>query len=211
MPSRPTASSMPSTSAQGPREPAGRFQSRPVTATRSTSGAVYVSFRTRCTFDRLVLRRARGRRRTRERQARRRERRSSCGGGHVRHSPGEGNLGGIWGWGGVSVDRCGRALYTGVGNSYFHDPACDCYSDTAAYGNSMIKLTPTLRVLDWNRPKPHLSTGDYDFGSAPMLFQPRGCPHLAAGAKDRRRDCGVLHRRPLSLRSPLADEHGLRG
>jgi outer membrane protein assembly factor BamB len=95
--------------------------------------------------------------------------------------PGDGNLGGIWGWGGVSVDPKGQTLYTGVGNSHVYDAECDCYVDDAGYGDSMVKLTPTLRVLDWNRPKPSPPTGDFDFGSAPLLFQPPGCPPLAAG------------------------------
>jgi len=94
--------------------------------------------------------------------------------------PGDGNLGAIWGWGGVSVDPGGRRLYTGVGNSYIYDPGCDCYVDDAGYGDSIVMLTPTLQVLGWNRPRPYLSTGDYDFGTAPLLFQPRGCPALAA-------------------------------
>jgi outer membrane protein assembly factor BamB len=94
--------------------------------------------------------------------------------------PGENNLGGIWGWGGASVEPDGRALYTGVGNSRVYDRACDCFSDTAAYGDSVVKLTPGLKVVSWNRPKPFLATGDYDFGTAPLLFRPAGCPPLAA-------------------------------
>lgn len=95
--------------------------------------------------------------------------------------PGDGNLGGIWGWGGVSVEPGGRALYTGVGNSHVFDPTCNCYVDTSWYGDAMVKLTPGLRVVSWNRPKEFTSEGDFDFGSAPLLFRPPGCPPLAAG------------------------------
>jgi outer membrane protein assembly factor BamB len=95
--------------------------------------------------------------------------------------PGEGNLGGIWGWGGVSVDSARKRLFTGVGNSHVYDPACSCYTDTAGLGNAMVKLTPQLRVLGWNRPKHTPGTGDYDLGTAPLLFQPPGCPPLLAG------------------------------
>jgi outer membrane protein assembly factor BamB len=93
---------------------------------------------------------------------------------------GHGNLGGIWGWGGVSVDPKGQTLFTGVGNSTVYDPRCGCEIDTAGYGDSIVKLTPSLRPLGWNRPKPYLSTGDYDFGASPLLIRPEGCPPLAA-------------------------------
>jgi hypothetical protein len=95
--------------------------------------------------------------------------------------PGDGNLGGIWGWGGVSVDPAGKTLYTGVGNSKVYDPSCDCDIDTAGYGDTMVALTTKLRPLASNRPRQVLPTGDFDFGSAPLLFQPPGCKPLAAG------------------------------
>ncbi|MEP6910698.1 MAG: PQQ-binding-like beta-propeller repeat protein [Actinomycetota bacterium] len=94
--------------------------------------------------------------------------------------PGEGNLGGIWGWGGVSVDPKGQALYTGVGNSYVYDPGCRCYQEDAGYGNSVVKLSPKLDVIDWGRPSEYPRTGDLDFGSAPLLFRPDRCPPLLA-------------------------------
>ena len=94
--------------------------------------------------------------------------------------PGEDNLGSMWGWGGVSTDPKGRALYVGVGNSRTYDPACLCIVDDAGYGDAMVKLTPGLGVVGWNRPLTIPNTGDVDFGSAPLLFQPRGCPPLAA-------------------------------
>jgi outer membrane protein assembly factor BamB len=93
---------------------------------------------------------------------------------------GYGNLGGIWGWGGVSVDPKRQRLFTGVGNSSVYDPSCACIIDTAEYGDSIVKLTPALHPIGWNRPKPYLSTGDYDFGASPLLFRPEGCPPLAA-------------------------------
>ncbi|MGZ4281038.1 MAG: outer membrane protein assembly factor BamB family protein, partial [Gaiellaceae bacterium] len=94
--------------------------------------------------------------------------------------PGSANLGGIWGWGGVSVDRAGAKLYTGVGNSYVYEASCSCYSDTVGLGDAMVKLDPSLHVLGWTRPKRYPANGDYDFGSSPLLFQPPGCPPLAA-------------------------------
>ena len=94
--------------------------------------------------------------------------------------PGDGNLGSMWGWGGVSIDPTGQSLYVGVGNSHVLDHSCNCYVDDAGYGDAMAKLTPRLRVMDWDRPPTIPNTGDVDFGSAPLLFQPPGCPPLAA-------------------------------
>ena len=94
--------------------------------------------------------------------------------------PGEDNLGGIWSWGGVSVDPAGQLLYTGTGNSYVYDPSCSCYVDDAGYGDSVVKLTPDLRVVAASRPQGYPPTGDLDFGSSPLLFHPSGCPPLAA-------------------------------
>ena len=91
--------------------------------------------------------------------------------------PGTDNLGGIWGWGGVSVAPAGDALYTGVGNA---EP------DVAnGYSDSVVELTPDLsRVLGSNRPASAIPGGDIDLGAAPVLFRPRGCPALlAANAK----------------------------
>jgi outer membrane protein assembly factor BamB len=97
--------------------------------------------------------------------------------------PGFGNLGGIWGWGGVSVAPDGSSLYTGIGNSYVRDPACNCYVETVGYGDAMVQLTPTLQPLADDRPQEVEDTppgADIDFGAAPSLFQPPGCPPLAA-------------------------------
>jgi putative pyrroloquinoline-quinone-binding quinoprotein len=86
----------------------------------------------------------------------------------------------MWGWGGVSVDPAGKGLFVGVGNSHVFDAGCQCYVDDAGYGDAMVKLTPGLRVVGWHRPVTIPNTGDVDFGSAPLLFQPPGCPPLAA-------------------------------
>ena len=93
---------------------------------------------------------------------------------------GDGNLAGMWGWGGVSVDPAGRALFVGIGNSQVLDPSCQCYVDDAGYGDAMVKLSRDLRVLGWHRPPTVPNVGDMDFGSAPLLFRPPGCPPLAA-------------------------------
>ncbi len=94
---------------------------------------------------------------------------------------GYGNLGGIWGWGGVATDASGTTLYTGVGNSYVHDPVCHCFVDDAGYGDKIVAVTPDLsQVLASNKPPSVPNTNDEDFGAAPLVFQPHGCPPLIA-------------------------------
>jgi outer membrane protein assembly factor BamB len=93
---------------------------------------------------------------------------------------GPGNLGGIWGWGGVSVDPADGTVFTGVGNSHVWSDECACYVDNAGFGNQIVALPPDLSsVLESDAPDLPTTTDD-DFGAAPLLFQPRGCPPLAA-------------------------------
>jgi hypothetical protein len=95
--------------------------------------------------------------------------------------PGYGNLGGIWGWGGVSAEEDASVIYTAVGNSRVYSGGCACFVDNAPYGNSVIALSPDLsQVLDSDQPSEVPGVGDNDFGAAPLLFQPKGCPPLAA-------------------------------
>jgi outer membrane protein assembly factor BamB len=94
--------------------------------------------------------------------------------------PGPGNLGGIWGWGGVSVDPLDGSIYMAVGNSHVWSEECSCYVDDAGYGNHVVHLAADLSsVIDSQVPSIP-AVGDYDFGAAPLLFQPKGCPPLAA-------------------------------
>ena len=94
--------------------------------------------------------------------------------------PGDGNGGGVWGYGGVSAELNGSFLYTGVGNSHVFDEACGCDLDNVPFGDRLVKLTPDLRVVESDYPPGINPEGDQDFGSAPLLFQPHGCPPLAA-------------------------------
>ena len=88
--------------------------------------------------------------------------------------PGPGNLGGVWGYGGVSYD--GQYLYSAVGNALSPD------GEDAGFGDHLIQFTPapSLQVIASNKPAEVSPTGDQDFGAAPLLFRPRGCPPLAA-------------------------------
>jgi hypothetical protein len=87
-----------------------------------------------------------------------------------------GTLGGIWGYGGTSVDPLTGDLWTATGNS---EPLGD--AETQGYAETALELSPTLSVVDWNRPEGIPDENlDTDFGSTPVLFQPNGCPPLAA-------------------------------
>jgi glucose dehydrogenase len=94
--------------------------------------------------------------------------------------PGRFNMGGPWGFGGVSVDPNDGTLWTALGNSRELDSLCDCLVDDAGYGNSVVTLTPDLHVLAANRPGDISRTGDQDFGAAPLLFDLPGCGSFAA-------------------------------
>ena len=122
--------------------------------------------------------------------------------------PGDGNMGGIWGWGGVSIDPGNGHVFTAVGNSYVLSPDCNCYVDDAGYGDHVVALTSDISsVLDSNDPGVP-DTGDSDFGAAPLLFHPTACPPLAA-ANNKDGALYVWNRNQLSagpiLRLPLGD------
>jgi outer membrane protein assembly factor BamB len=87
------------------------------------------------------------------------------------------NGGGIWGWGGASIDPTANALYVSTGNATTTPQNID-------YAESVIRLTTGLALVAFD--KPSLSTGkDLDFGSTPVLFQVSGCPtQLAVQNKD---------------------------
>jgi outer membrane protein assembly factor BamB len=94
--------------------------------------------------------------------------------------PGPDNLGGVWGFGGVSAEPDGSAIYTAVGNSWVTDPVTGELYDAAGFGDSVVRLTADLTPVSSDRPDTIPTAGDYDFGAAPVLFQPVGCPPLAA-------------------------------
>jgi len=94
--------------------------------------------------------------------------------------PGPDNLGGVWGFGGVSAEPDGSAIYTAVGNSWVTDPVTGELFDAAGFGDSVVRLTADLVPVSSDRPETIPTAGDYDFGAAPLLFQPAGCPPLAA-------------------------------
>jgi|RhiMetdeSRZDD1v2_1073273.scaffolds.fasta_scaffold09886_7 outer membrane protein assembly factor BamB len=122
--------------------------------------------------------------------------------------PGPGNMGGMWGWGGVSVEPSTGNVFTALGNSTVWSDECACYVDDAGYGDHVVNLLPDLsEVLDADDPGIP-STGDSDFGAAPLLFHPGACPALAA-ANNKDGALYVWDRNHLAdgplLRLPLGD------
>jgi outer membrane protein assembly factor BamB len=76
-------------------------------------------------------------------------------------------MGGIWAAGGLSVDGSGN-VYAAVGNT-----SCGTSCNPFDYGESVLKLSPTLALLDYWAPTNYasLNAGDTDLGSVgPMLL-----------------------------------------
>ncbi len=81
--------------------------------------------------------------------------------------------GGIWGYGGASIDPATNDVFVATGNS-------DGPSQTIGYSEQIVELSPDVKtVLASNLPTLPVS-GDADFGATPLLFQPPGCPPLLA-------------------------------
>jgi outer membrane protein assembly factor BamB len=86
--------------------------------------------------------------------------------------------GGIWGYGGVSIDP-------GTGR-VFAATAADNNEAYTPYGGRMLSLSTNLALNgSFEPPHPSPCVGDpgacdMDFGATPILYQPPGCPVLAA-------------------------------
>jgi hypothetical protein len=91
--------------------------------------------------------------------------------------------GGIWGYGGVSIDPATGNIYAATGD--------DSFETFTAYGDRMIVLDQNFNVLGSFLPQEpnNFPCGgvpcDLDFGATPIVFQPNGCSLLtAAGNKN---------------------------
>lgn len=80
--------------------------------------------------------------------------------------------GGIWGWGGVAIDRRDGNLYTGTANGMV-------VSETVGYSERLVRLSPSLRVVSSHLPDVP-RRADNDFGAAALLYRAKGCPRQAA-------------------------------
>jgi outer membrane protein assembly factor BamB len=86
--------------------------------------------------------------------------------------------GGVWGWGGVSVDPRDGNVYAATGNALTR-------RETDGAAERVVRLTRRLRVLESNHPFRRRTIGDQDFGSTPLLYRAAGCPpQVAALNKD---------------------------
>jgi len=86
---------------------------------------------------------------------------------YVTSSPGAGpGGGGIWGWGGASVDSSGD-LYVATGNAA-------TTPQNYGYAERVVRLSSALAVEASNYPG--LNGLDVDFGSTPVPYQVPGCP-----------------------------------
>ena len=102
--------------------------------------------------------------------------------------------GGIWGWGGASIDPATGNVFVATGNAL-------AMNESFGYSNAVVRLSAGLAVLDAHHPQ--LRPGfDLDFGSTPTLFDPPGCPPLLAAEN---KDGEVfIYRRNALARGPLA-------
>ncbi len=81
--------------------------------------------------------------------------------------------GGVWGLGGASIDPTTNNVFIAVGNSTGS-------SQTTGFSEQVVELNANLStVIAHNLPTLPASS-DADFGATPLLFQPPGCPPLAA-------------------------------
>jgi hypothetical protein len=91
-------------------------------------------------------------------------------------TPGPNGGGGIWGWGGVSIDPKTGNVWAATANAAGPDVA----DDSAFDAESIVELSPILQKLPSSHAPGMPVHGDYGFGSTPTLFRPTGCPALAA-------------------------------
>ncbi len=79
--------------------------------------------------------------------------------------------GGIWGFGGVSIEPDGSYIYAATGNALAN-------SQNAGYADQVVKLDANLQPVAANAAA--LVVDDQDFGATPLLYQPANCPPQAA-------------------------------
>ncbi|HEV3152912.1 MAG TPA: LamG-like jellyroll fold domain-containing protein [Candidatus Baltobacteraceae bacterium] len=92
--------------------------------------------------------------------------------------PAQGNSGGgIWGFGGASIDPANENVFIATGNADTSNGA----SQNAYYTEQIVELSADLNpVIQSNLPNIPGPGHDYDFGATPLLYQPLGCPPLLA-------------------------------
>jgi hypothetical protein len=97
--------------------------------------------------------------------------------------------GGIWGWGGVSVDPSTGHVYAASSDDATNLTGDEGYTP---YSGSLLALDSNLNLLGWYQAPQAVNYNcggsppcDQDFAATPLPFQPPGCPvMLAAGNKN---------------------------
>lgn len=88
--------------------------------------------------------------------------------------------GGIWGWGGASIDPSTNNVFVATGNADTHQGN----AQNADYAEQIVELSPTLNSVVANNYPTNIpiinGDNDFDFGATPLLFQPYGCPLMLA-------------------------------
>lgn len=97
--------------------------------------------------------------------------------------------GGIWGYGGVSVDSATGHVYAASGDDA---TGITTQEGVTPYAGSLLSLDSNLNLLGWYQPSQAAQypcapsqACDQDFAATPLVFHPAGCPTmLAAGSKN---------------------------
>jgi outer membrane protein assembly factor BamB len=97
--------------------------------------------------------------------------------------------GGIWGYGGVSVDTASGHVYAASGDDA---TGLSTQEGLTPYAGSLLALDSNLNLLGWYQPSQAVqypcapsSACDQDFAATPLVFHPAGCSTmLAAGNKN---------------------------
>jgi len=98
----------------------------------------------------------------------------------------QGGGGGVWGWGGTAYSPGDDALYAVTANAFDGGSNTgDDFSESAGYGEHLVKLAPDLSVEDSNHPADLTTPADLDFVSSPVVFYRTGCGELVVGAGSR--------------------------
>jgi hypothetical protein len=85
--------------------------------------------------------------------------------------------GGIWDWGGASLDSAGN-VYVDVGNADTNAkaPFTPAPDQEVGYAEHVVKLSPSLSVMDSVLPSVNYTAiSDMDYAGTPVIFQPLGC------------------------------------
>ncbi len=88
--------------------------------------------------------------------------------------PTQGSSGGsIWGVGGASIDPATNNVFIATGNA-------DGSPQNSNYAEQIVELSADVGTVIAHNAPTLPNSADADFGATPLLFQPNGCPALAA-------------------------------